>query len=41
MAGLVVVPQSLGIGRAIDDLELVVECYSQSEMRDRIERLPL
>ena len=41
MAGLIVVPQSLGIGRAIDDIELVVKCYSESEMRDRIERLPL
>ena len=41
MAGLIVVPQSLGIGRAIDDLELVVECYSESEMRDRIQHLPL
>jgi len=41
MGGLIVVPQSLGIGRAIDDLELVVECYSESEMRDRIKRLPL
>jgi predicted nuclease of predicted toxin-antitoxin system len=41
MAGLILVPQSLGIGRAIDDLELIVHCYSESEMRDRIERLPL
>jgi hypothetical protein len=41
MAGLILVPQSLGIGRAIDDLELIVECNSESEMRDRIERLPL
>ena len=41
MAGLILVPQSLAIGRAIDDLELIVECYSESDMRDRIERLPL
>ena len=41
MSGLLVVPQSLGIGRAIDELELVVECYSESDMRDRIQRLPL
>jgi hypothetical protein len=41
MAGLIVVPQSLGIGRAIDDLELVIQCYSESEMGDRIEHLPL
>jgi hypothetical protein len=41
MAGLIVVPQTVGIGRAIDDLELVIQCYSESEMRDRIEHLPL
>ena len=41
MSGLIVVPQSLGIGRAIDDLELVIQCYSEAEMRDRIEHLPL
>ena len=41
MAGVILVPQSLAIGRAIDDLEIVVECYSQLEMRDRIQRLPL
>ena len=41
MGGLIVVPQSVGIGRAIDDLELIVECYSESDMRDRIQRLPL
>ena len=41
MGGLIVVPQSVRIGRAIDDLELIVECYSESDMRDRIERLPL
>ena len=41
MAGLIVVPQSLPIGHSINNLELVVECYSQSEMRDRIVNLPL
>jgi hypothetical protein len=41
MSGLIVVPQSLGIGRAIDDLELIVQCYFESDMRDRIQRLPL
>ena len=41
MGGLIVVPQSVRIGRAIDDLELIVESYSESDMRDRIERLPL
>lgn len=41
MAGVIVVPDRLEIGRAINDLELCVECYSESEMRDRIEHLPL
>lgn len=41
MAGLIFVPQSLGIGRAIDDLELILKIYSESDMRDRIEYLPL
>lgn len=41
MGGLIVVPQSLAIGRAIDDLELMVQCNSESDMRDRIEYLPL
>ena len=40
MGGLIVVPQSLGIGRAIDELELIIESYSESEMRNRIEWLP-
>jgi len=41
MAGLIFVPDRLAIGRAINDLELVVKCYSQSDMRDRVQRLPL
>jgi hypothetical protein len=41
MTGVVFVPDQLAIGRAISDLELVVECYTQAEMRDRIEYLPL
>lgn len=40
MSGAVFVPERLPIGRAIDDLQLVIECYSQSEMHDRIEYLP-
>jgi predicted nuclease of predicted toxin-antitoxin system len=41
MAGLIVVPQSVQIGRAINDLELIVKSYSESDMRDRIEYVPL
>jgi len=41
MAGVIFVPDRLAIGRAISDLELVVQCYSQSEMINRTVRLPL
>jgi hypothetical protein len=41
MAGLIVVPEQMGIGRAIEDLELMVVCYSQSELVDQIMYLPL
>jgi len=41
MAGVILVPNKLGVGRAINDLEIVVECYSQSEMLNNIEYLPL
>jgi predicted nuclease of predicted toxin-antitoxin system len=41
MAGVIVVPNGLRIGRAIKDLELLLEYSSQSDLRDRIEYLPL
>ena|ERR1051325_3304945 len=41
IAGVILVPHRLAIGRAIHDLEIVLQCYSQSEMRNRIQRLPL
>jgi hypothetical protein len=41
MMGLIVIPEGTRIGRAIDDLELLLECCSESEMRNRIEHLPL
>lgn len=41
MGGLIVVPQSLGVGAAIKDLELCVQSYSQEEMRNAIKYLPL
>ena len=41
MVGVIAIPKSVAIGRAIDDLELLLECYSESEMRSRIEYLPL
>jgi hypothetical protein len=41
MGGLIVVPQSLGIGAAINHLELCVQSYSEEEMRNAIKYLPL
>ena len=41
MAGVIVVPDTLQIGNAIEELELVLECLSQSDLRDRIMHLPL
>jgi uncharacterized protein DUF5615 len=41
IAGLIVVPKKMAIGRAIEDLELMIACHSQPEFRDRIEHLPL
>ena len=41
MAGVIAVPQSMPIGRAIDDLELTIACHSQAELRDQIKHLPL
>lgn len=41
MSGVIVVPETMPIGRAIEDLELVIACHSQEEFQDRIEYLPL
>jgi len=41
MAGVILVPDSLGIGAAIKDLELLIQGQAQYEMHDRIEYLPL
>ena len=41
IAGLIVVPKKMAIGRAIEELELIIACHSQEEFRDRIEHLPL
>jgi Domain of unknown function (DUF5615) len=41
MAGAIFVPERLPTGRAIHDLQLVISCYSQSEMLNRIIYLPL
>jgi hypothetical protein len=34
MAGVIFVPDQLQVGRAISDLEIMIECYSEAEMRN-------
>jgi hypothetical protein len=41
MAGVIPVPQSLSVGRAIDDLLLMTECTSQEEWEGQVRYLPL
>ena len=41
MAGVIVIPDQMRIGRAIKELELLILTHSQSDFRDRIEYLPL
>jgi predicted nuclease of predicted toxin-antitoxin system len=41
MAGVIVIPDRLGIGKTIESLELAIQTQSQSEMHDLIQYLPL
>ena len=41
MAGLIIVPDRLEIGRVIADLEVIMECATESELRDQIHYLPI
>ena len=41
MPGVILVPQLLAIGRAIDDLLLIAQCSKESEYEGLILRLPL
>ena len=41
MTGVIVVPQRLALGAAIENLQLSVQCQTQSEMRNLIKYLPL
>lgn len=41
MPGLIIVPQKLDIGSAVSDLELLLECSSESDFKDRTYYLPL
>jgi len=40
-AGVVFVPQSLGVGRAIEELQMVVECTEEHEWTDQVLYLPM
>ena len=41
MAGVIFVPNQLEIGRAINDLEIVLGTSTESDMRNSVEHLPL
>ena len=41
MAGVILVPKRLAIGRAIEDLEIVLRCLDQFEVRQSVRYIPL
>jgi predicted nuclease of predicted toxin-antitoxin system len=41
MPGVIIVPEDLGIGIAIDELELVVACGEPRDFENKVEYLPL
>lgn len=41
MAGVIVVPEEMGIGPAIRDLEMLIECSWESDFYEWVEHLPL
>jgi predicted nuclease of predicted toxin-antitoxin system len=41
MAGVIFVPDQLKIGRAINDLEMALRAYAESDLRDSVKYLPL
>ncbi len=41
MAGVIPVPQDLPIGRAIEDILMLIECMSQEEWEGQVRYLPL
>ena len=41
MPGVIIVPEELDIGRAIDDLEVVIECSTADDLQNQIQYLPL
>ena len=41
MPGVIIVPEELEIGRAINDLEVVIECSTADDLENQIQYLPL
>lgn len=41
MPGIIIVREDLEIGRAIDDLEVIVECSTADDIENQIQYLPL
>lgn len=41
MPGLIIIPQGLEIGLAVSELEIVIECAIESDVRDQILYIPL
>jgi hypothetical protein len=39
--GVLVVPQWLAIGSAIEEISLILDCSEQAEWRNRVDHLPL
>jgi hypothetical protein len=39
--GVIIVPQWLSIGEALDDLVLIVECSDAEDLENRVQFLPL
>lgn len=39
--GLILVPQSMPIGDAVNELEIIISCYDENDFENRIEFLPL
>jgi Domain of unknown function (DUF5615) len=41
MPGVIIVPEQMKIGRAIDDLEFIIECSTAADIENQIQYLPL
>jgi len=41
MPGVIIVPKALEIGRAIDELEIVIECSKLRDLENQVQYLPL